>query len=282
MAAVHGLQVFCLGFLARPIPTRWESPRCRWVELYSSEAWKRSPQSRSACGVLSPPSWIENDSVDRRRSGRRSLKADHYISALPFERLQAIAPTLDSPSTNSNTRPSPESTLVRPPCHRPTAWHAARPHHPMVLQQGRGRYLQLVVSASRSLLDEGRQEIIDLALRELREFLPAARAAQLVKAQVIKEVRATFSARPGLEVHPAAWPRPRSPISFWREIGPAPAGRRPWRGRSAAATSQPKPLRARRVDTFCRISPENVDDQLRHCGNGFHCHFVETVPKPAY
>jgi zeta-carotene desaturase len=44
-----------------------------------------------------------------------------------------------------------------------------------------------------------RNEIIALALRELAEFFPAVAGARLEKAQVIKEVRATFSAQPGLE-----------------------------------------------------------------------------------
>jgi zeta-carotene desaturase len=59
--------------------------------------------------------------------------------------------------------------------------------------------VQLVVSASRSLTNMPRGEIIDLALRELSEFFPAMKSAALEKAQVIKEVRATFSAVPGLE-----------------------------------------------------------------------------------
>ena len=42
-------------------------------------------------------------------------------------------------------------------------------------------------------------EVISLAVRELAEFFPAVRNAVLEKAQVIKEVRATFSALPGLE-----------------------------------------------------------------------------------
>ena len=62
-----------------------------------------------------------------------------------------------------------------------------------------GRYIQLVVSASRSLLTMDRAAVIELALRELEEFLAAVREAELVKAHVVKEVRATFSARPGLE-----------------------------------------------------------------------------------
>ncbi len=46
-----------------------------------------------------------------------------------------------------------------------------------------------------------RADVIALALRELAEFFPAAREAKLEKAHVVKEIRATFSARPGLEAH---------------------------------------------------------------------------------
>jgi uncharacterized protein with NAD-binding domain and iron-sulfur cluster len=68
-----------------------------------------------------------------------------------------------------------------------------------------GRYVQLVVSASRSLVEMPRTEVIALALRELAEFFPRVKEAQLEKAHVVKEVRATFSARPGLEAsRPAA------------------------------------------------------------------------------
>src|SRR6202035_2614507 len=38
-------------------------------------------------------------------------------------------------------------------------------------------YIELVVSASKSLVDKSREEIIELALRELREFFPGARSA---------------------------------------------------------------------------------------------------------
>jgi len=62
-------------------------------------------------------------------------------------------------------------------------------------------YLELVVSASKSLVGKSRQEIIDLALRELAEFFPAVREAKLLKAAVIKEVRATFSVTPGLDAY---------------------------------------------------------------------------------
>jgi squalene-associated FAD-dependent desaturase len=72
-------------------------------------------------------------------------------------------------------------------------------------------YIELVVSSSKSLIDKSRAEIVDLALKEVREFFPAARAANLVKSTVIKEVRATYSPRPGIDAHrppqSTAWPR---------------------------------------------------------------------------
>jgi zeta-carotene desaturase len=45
----------------------------------------------------------------------------------------------------------------------------------------------------------GRAEVIEMALRELKEFFPKASEAALERAHVVKEVRAIFSAVPGLE-----------------------------------------------------------------------------------
>jgi squalene-associated FAD-dependent desaturase len=61
------------------------------------------------------------------------------------------------------------------------------------------QYLQLVISASYDLLQKPRQEIIDLCLKEIRQALPIARQANLVKATVIKEAAATFSPQPGVD-----------------------------------------------------------------------------------
>ncbi|MGA9800198.1 MAG: hydroxysqualene dehydroxylase HpnE [Terriglobales bacterium] len=77
---------------------------------------------------------------------------------------------------------------------------------------GNNSYVELVVSSSKTLVEKSKQEIIDLALSELREFFPGARAANLVKATVIKEVHATYSPRPGIESH-----RP-SPETVWPRI----------------------------------------------------------------
>ncbi len=75
----------------------------------------------------------------------------------------------------------------------------------------RGSYLELVVSASKSLVAMQRQEIVDLAVRELAQFFPRVAEAKLLKATVVKEVRATYSIRPQLDLlrPPSASPWPR-------------------------------------------------------------------------
>lgn len=79
-------------------------------------------------------------------------------------------------------------------------------------ENGSGSYIELVVSASKTLIDKSRGEIVDLALSEVREFFPTARQANLVKSTVIKEVNATYSPRPGIDAH-----RP-SPVTPWPRV----------------------------------------------------------------
>jgi len=77
--------------------------------------------------------------------------------------------------------------------------------------KGNGSYVELVVSCSRSLVEKSKNEIVEMAVKELKEFLPGARAATLVKSTVIKEVQATYSPAPGVDqFRPKAatgWPR---------------------------------------------------------------------------
>jgi zeta-carotene desaturase len=132
--------------------------------------------------------------------GGETMTADAYVLAVPFERVMGLAPELaldfsrfeHSPITgihlwfDRKITDLPHATLLD----RTIQW---------MFNKSEGRYLQLVVSASRSLLEMPRAEVIELAVRELAEFFPVVREAKLEKAHVVKEVRATFSARPGLE-----------------------------------------------------------------------------------
>ncbi len=76
---------------------------------------------------------------------------------------------------------------------------------------GGGSYIELVVSCSRSLVEKSKVEIVDMAVKEAREFFAGARDAKLLKSTVIKEVHATYSPRPGIDQYrpqpETAWPR---------------------------------------------------------------------------
>ena len=73
-----------------------------------------------------------------------------------------------------------------------------------------GTYLGLVVSASDEWMKLPRQKIIDQAMEDLRSLLAAVRQAELIKAVVVKEGRATFAPSPGCD---ALRPGPSCPLS---------------------------------------------------------------------
>ncbi|HET7441424.1 MAG TPA: hydroxysqualene dehydroxylase HpnE [Terriglobales bacterium] len=77
---------------------------------------------------------------------------------------------------------------------------------------GNASYMELVVSSSKSLVEKSRAEIVELAVKELKEFFPQAREANLLKSTVIKEVHATYSPQPGVDEY-----RPR-PETSWARV----------------------------------------------------------------
>ena len=202
MAAAHGFQVFLLGFLARKDSYEMGVPSVPLGRLYSGEAWKGignvSIRLRAAVSRMV----VTDGAVTGVNVGGEQIRADYYVSALPFERIGAVAPELaidtgafeHSPITGIHlwfdraVTDLPHATLLD----RTIQW---------MFNKRDGRYVQLVVSASRSLTEMPRADVIALALKELAEFFPVAREAQLEKAHVVKEMRATFSAKPGLEAH---------------------------------------------------------------------------------
>jgi zeta-carotene desaturase len=200
MAACHGLQVFALGFLARSDSYQMGVPHVPLAQLYSTEAWLTYPsvsiQHRASVDRIR----IQGNCVSSVESPEGMLRADAYICAVPFERVKSLAPELPvevAPFTHSpitgihlwfdrTVTALPHATLLD----RTIQW---------MFNKEAGRHIQLVVSASRSLVSMPKQDVIELALKELREFFPAVAEAQLTRAHVVKEIRATFSASPGLE-----------------------------------------------------------------------------------
>jgi squalene-associated FAD-dependent desaturase len=204
MAASHGLQVFRLGFLARKDAYHMGIPNVPLGELYSSEIWKRF---RNVQLRLRTPVARVNVEGNRVRAvvssgteGEQEHTADFYVSAVSFERVASVIPGLaiDFAAFEHSPITGVHLWFDRPVTQLPHATLLDRTMQWMFNKRD-GRYLQLVVSASRSLVAMPRADVIALALRELAEFFPAVREAKLEKAHVVKEIRATFSAKPGLE-----------------------------------------------------------------------------------
>jgi zeta-carotene desaturase len=200
MAASHGFQVFWLGFLARANTYEMGIPAVPLGDLYGPDAWRRIGNVRLHPRAAVDQVIVENEAIRGVIACGQQHPADDYISALPFERVPAVIPALDlniarfehSPITgihlwfDRSVTQLPHATLLD----RTIQW---------MFNKSGGRYLQLVVSASRSLLEMPRGEVIALAVRELMEFFPRIKDATIEKAHVVKEVRATFSAQAGLE-----------------------------------------------------------------------------------
>jgi zeta-carotene desaturase len=199
-AASHGFQVFRLGLLARKDSYQMGVPTVPLGEFYGVEKWKKVGPVEIRLRFPVERIVIEGGVARAVMVRGEELRADQYICALPFERVAEVAPGLDldisgfeyAPITGIHLwfdRPVidvPQATLLD----RTIQW---------IFNKQEGRAVQLVVSASRSLLDMPRADVIALAIHELEEFLPEARGAKLEKAHVVKEVRAVLSAKPGME-----------------------------------------------------------------------------------
>jgi squalene-associated FAD-dependent desaturase len=202
MAARHGFQVFWLGFLASAEGYEMGVPAIPLGELYRAEQWQRIGDV--SLRLRAPVDAIDAEGVI---AGGHCHTADYYVCALPFERLAALglpAPAFEhSPIIgihlwfDRTVTDLPHATLLD----RTIQW---------MFNKSEGRYLQVVVSASRDWAAKGRADIIKQTLEELGEFFPSVRNARLEKAHVIKELRATFSAAPGTEAlrPPAETSRP--------------------------------------------------------------------------
>lgn len=198
MAASWGFQVFWLGFLSSAAGYEMGVPRHSLGDLYRADVWDKL---QTASVRLRSP--VESLSTEGLRSRGQHHIADYYVSALPLERAGEVLgdpPSSDfehSPITgihiwfNRSITGLPHATLLD----RTLQW---------VFNKDSGRYLQLVVSASRSLAPLDRNAILELALRELSDFFPAVKSAKVEKFHIVKELRATFSAKPGLHRPPVA------------------------------------------------------------------------------
>lgn len=173
--------------------------------------------------------WNEEASQWTIATRTAALVSDFVVMALPFEAMGKLIPHM--PANDAASKLADQIThLEHWPICSVHLWfdreitsldHAVlldREIHWMYnkgrLQPWRklpGSYLELVISASRTFAALPREEAIAQAVSELAEFFPAAREARLVKAALVKEVRATFGVPPGVDAYrpnaASPWPQ---------------------------------------------------------------------------
>jgi zeta-carotene desaturase len=159
----------------------------------------------------------------------REVRADFSVLAVPFDALARLLPAAPeteplrrqlarfetSPITGIHLWFDRQITDLEHAVllDRTIQWmfHKSKLLGARAAEQKGGSYVELVVSSSKSLVEKPKNEIEEMALRELREFFPAAAEARLVKSTVIKEVHATYSALPRSDDYRPAtatlWPR---------------------------------------------------------------------------
>jgi squalene-associated FAD-dependent desaturase len=227
----YARKVFRDGFLRHTRGFQIELPAVPLGRLYGAELLN----------------WLKNHGVDLRlRHGAKQLRvsdnrvecvelrqgeplsADWYVSAIPFDRLLDLLPAdvvarhaYFGNLTNLATSPI---TSVHCWFDRPVL---DVPH--VVLVDGVGQwifnrgetgtdvhYVQVVVSAARQFRGLAHEQVQDRVVAELRSLFPGARSARLLRARVVTEHAATFSAVPGVD----RWrPAQTSPVDNLLVVG---------------------------------------------------------------
>ena len=219
----YATQVFRESFIKSAAAGKMGVPRVPLSELYNSAAdyiRGRGGEVLLRCNV--------NGIIPQQNSitvsaGGGAQDFDYVVMAVPFQTAASLLPddAVAEPLKQdlSKFEPSPITGIhlwfdreITPLPHavlldRTIQWMFQKSK----LHERDGFHIELVVSASKGLVEKSRQEILDLALAELAEFFPKAKEAKVLKAAVIKEVYATYSVLPGLDRYrPAAktaWPR---------------------------------------------------------------------------
>ncbi|MBV8672788.1 MAG: FAD-dependent oxidoreductase, partial [Acidobacteriaceae bacterium] len=222
-------KVFRESFLLSPEAGRMGIPAIPLSDLYGRAIDYLHARGGEVCLRTSVDAIEDVDSEEPEvgwliRSGDRTFMSDTVVLALSFESLASLLPALPRNAASENLGAN-LAAFEHSPITGIHLWfdrEITELEHAVLLdstiqwlfnksklqpahRSQQGSYIELVVSSSKALVPMQRQEIIDLAMRELAQFFPAVNGAKLEKAAVIKEVRATYSVRPLLDgIRPTA------------------------------------------------------------------------------
>jgi squalene-associated FAD-dependent desaturase len=228
MSVPHSIQVFRKSFLKSAAAGKIGLPSVPLSELYSAALSYIGTRGGRVL-LRSPVTAIKPQDVGIIiAAGAEEQRFDYAILAAPFQTAASLLPedALAGPlkADLEHFQPAPITGIhlwfdreITPLPHavlldRTIQWMFQKSKFQEEgYREGSGSYMELVVSSSKTLVQKSREEILELAQRELAEFFPLVKDAKVVKAAVIKEIYATYSILPGLDRYrPEAitpWPR---------------------------------------------------------------------------
>jgi squalene synthase HpnD len=185
-------------------------------ELFAPEVRRLLEMCGGALRLQAPVSSLQFDGSALREiklGDGTSLRPEAVVSALPWHVLRAFLP--EESKLAQACRQIQDAPIVslhlwmdRPILHEPFVgmldspvhWVFSRDHiqGPNADDQP-GHVITAVVSGARDLVEKTAAELEDLALAELRRFLPEAREARVLHRMVYKARSATFAATPETE-----------------------------------------------------------------------------------
>ena len=229
----YGAQVFRESFLKSAEAGRMGVPTVPLSELYSDAISYIEQRNGKVHLRTSVDAVVEDQDGVVLQSGGATERFDFVVLAIPYNVLGKLLPSQNGSGQASARLQEQIARFESSPITGIHLWFDREitdlPHAVLLdrtiqwmfqksmLQRQRrgaeqaGSYIELVVSSSKSLVLMSRQEIVDLAVRELADFFPAVGQAQLLKATVVKEVHATYSALPGSDSY-----RPQSRTQWSR------------------------------------------------------------------
>ena len=218
-AASYAMQVFQEGFLANRDAYVMGLPDVPLVQLYDpAEQVIHDAGGRILLGAGARRFLFEEGRVSALElADGAKITADVFISAVPFDRLAKL---VDVDMCKADTRLRRLDRFSVSPIIGIHLWFDRPvmdlPH--LILMAGplqwlfnkgmddSGRqHLHGVISAAHELVDTPAEALIDMAVAQLGRVLAGAVDGRLIHGRVVKEKRATFSVRPGVDrLRPAA------------------------------------------------------------------------------
>ncbi len=220
ISVLHAFKIFRDGFLLNAEAFHFGIPKVPLGTLYSNPtvqylaARNGSVHLRTIVENVQMSSSLNKVEAILLRNGER-IEADYFVFALQQDLLLKLLP---AEITGANTYWDGLRTIEMSPIigihlwfngeidcpealallDRPTEWIFNKNKSFTAAPKGI-TYLSAVISASRRFTNTTQEELLQIVLRDLKEALPQVADASLLKSQVIKWPKATFSPVAGVE-----------------------------------------------------------------------------------